>query len=118
MQIKYLWEALPVNQKYKYYDEFEKSYVALLFSKTDKIDIIWTSVNVTNSYSYTFDMSMPVELAASKSNPDINKSSWWRPIAFSCVKLMQQSWQPVSTKANTSAHLLCVGGGGAIPSAL
>ena len=37
MQIKYLWEALPANQKYKYYDEFEKSY---LFSKTDKNDII------------------------------------------------------------------------------
>ena len=55
MQIKYLWEALPANQKHKYYDEFEKSYLALLFSKTDKIDIIWTSVNLINSYSYTFD---------------------------------------------------------------
>ena len=55
MQIEYLWEALPANQKYKYYDEFEKSYLALLFSKTDKIDIIWTSVNLTNSYLYTFD---------------------------------------------------------------
>ena len=55
MQIKYLWEALPANQKYKYYDEFEKSYLALFFSKTDKIDIILTSINLTNSYLYIFD---------------------------------------------------------------